>query len=134
MDKTGDQLQEAVTTVCVEIGARLALLFGSAARQEERAAEDLDIGILAGEPFDTVDVTNRLIRRLSIQHVDVVDLSRADPLLLALAARDGVLLYEASPGELARFVSLASRRYADTRKFREAEREEVRDFLSGRAR
>ena len=134
MDRTVDQLREAVTTVCGEIGARLALLFGSAARQEERPAEDLDIGILAREPFDTADTTNRLIRRLGTQHVDVVDLSRADPLLLALAARDGVLLYEATPGELARFVSLASRRYADTRKFREVERQEIQDFLSGPTR
>ncbi len=134
MDESVDRLREEVSAVCGEIGARLALLFGSTSRREERPAEDLDIAILARGPFDTVDVTNRLIRRLGTQRVDVVDLCRADPLLLALAARDGVLLFEAAPGELARFVSLASRRYADTRKFREAERQEIRDFLSGPAR
>ncbi len=37
------------------------------------------------------------------------------------AARDGVPLYERAPGEFARFVSLATRRFADTEKFRRAQ-------------
>jgi predicted nucleotidyltransferase len=134
VDRSLDQLRDAAAAVAREIGARLVLLFGSAARAEARRPEDLDIAILAAGPLDTVDVTNRLIRRLGIQEVDVVDLRRADPLLLALVARDGVLLYEAAPGELARFASLAARRYADTRKFRESERREIRDFLATRRR
>ena len=45
-------------------------------------------------------------------------------------ARDGVPLYEATAGELAEFVSLAIRRFADTRKFREAERAVIRDVVA----
>lgn len=45
--------------------------------------------------------------------------SRASPLLLALVARDGVPLYEARHGAFAGFYSLAIRRFADTRRFRE---------------
>lgn len=129
MDLPLDRIREAVTTVARELDARLVVLFGSAARRGPRAAEDLDIGILARGPLDALEATNRLIRRLGVQQVDIVDLQRADPLLLALAARDGICLYEAGPGEYARFVSLAARRYADTRKFRDAERQEIRDFL-----
>jgi hypothetical protein len=62
--------------------------------------------------------------------VDVCDLRRADPLLMALVARDGVVLYEATPHEFDRFASLAARRYADTRKFREMERQEILDILA----
>ena len=79
---------------------------------------------------DLVDLTNRSIRALRLQPVDVTDLRRADPLLRMLAARDGVPLYERDPGEFGRFASLAARRYADTRKFRVSEREEVRDFIT----
>ena len=112
------------------LGCRLIVLFGSAAREEQRVAEDVDLAVLGMRPLDPVAVTNRLIRELGAQRVDVADLNRADPLLLAAVARDGVPLFEATPGEFARFTSLAVRRYADTRKFREAEREELRDRLA----
>jgi hypothetical protein len=39
-------------------------------------------------------------------------------------------LYEGSEGEFTRFASLAVRRFADTRKFRVTEREEIRDFVA----
>ncbi len=73
---------------------------------------------------------DRLIRALGVQSVDVSDLSRAEPLLLMLVAREGVPLYEENPGDFACFVSLAARRFADTRKFREMERREIHDFLA----
>jgi predicted nucleotidyltransferase len=127
-DITRDQLHQAARQVAAGLGCRLVILFGSAARGQ--APEDLDLGVLGDTILDTVDVTNRFIRALGVQAVDVADLRRADPLLLMLAARDGLALYERSPGEFARFASLAARRYADTRKFRDAERNEVRDFIA----
>ena len=111
-----------------EIGARLIVLFGSAAR-DRAAPGDLDVGIRCDGPLDAVGATNRLIQLLGVQAIDVADLRRAEPLLLALAARDGIPLYEAEPGAFAAFASLAARRFADTRKFRDAERGEVREFL-----
>lgn len=128
-----DDLRRAAETVGRDTGARLIVLFGSAARGPERpprAPEDVDIGVLHDAAPDLVDLTNRFIRALRLQAVDVTDLGRADPLLLMLAARDGVPLYERDPGEFARFASLAARRYADTRKFRVSEREELRDFVT----
>lgn len=130
-----DDLRRAAAAVGCDTAARLILLFGSAARVPERGPpprgpEDLDLGVLHDTTPDLVDLTNRFIRALRIQAVDVTDLRRADPLLLMLAARDGVPLYERDPGEFSRFVSLAARRYADTRKFRVSERDEVRDFVA----
>lgn len=131
-----DDLRRAAETVGRETGVRLILLFGSAASlpgsgaPRARAPEDLDIGVLHDAAPDLVDLTNRFIRALRLQAVDVTDLRRADPLLLMLAARDGVPLYEREPGEFNRFASLAARRYADTRKFRVSERDEVRDFIA----
>src|SRR5438477_5043860 len=123
-----DSLRQAAARVAGELHCRLVLLFGSATRGP--SPEDLDIGLLGEGALELVAATNALTRTLGTQAVEVVDLARADPLLLMLAARDGVALYERSPGEFARFASLAARRYADTRKFREAERQEVRDFIA----
>ena len=124
------RIREAAERVGREVGARLIVLFGSAARSGGDGAEDLDIGVLADAALDAVAVTNRFIQLLETQHIDVADLRRADPLLLMLVARDGVPLFQRTSGEFARFWSLAARRYADTRKFRVAEREQIRDFVA----
>jgi len=136
-----EQLRHAAVQVGQKASCRLVVLFGSVARRTadgpERAPEDLDLGILgpaeaAHRPLDTAALTNDFIRALSFQDVDVTDLGRADPLLLMLVVRDGVPLFEATPGEFARFASLAARRYADTRKFRELERRQLQDFARRR--
>lgn len=123
-----NRLREAAAAVAREHGCRLIVLFGSGARGEP-TVRDLDLGILAEAP-DLTGVTNAFIRHLGFQDVDVVNLQRADPLLAMLVARDGVILHEDPPGTFARFGSLAMRRYADTRKFREMERQEVEEFLA----
>jgi hypothetical protein len=60
----------------------------------------------------------------------VTDLGRADPILLALVAREGVPLFEKDPGEFARFASLAARRFADTKKFRDAQADALREITA----
>lgn len=128
-----DEIRCAAERVGREAGYRLVVLFGSATCGD-RPPEDLDVAILASGPLDAVDATNRLIRALGVQPVDVADLGRADALLAALVARDGLPLYEVEPGAFAAFASLALRRFADTRKFRVAEREEIRGYVAGRGR
>ena len=125
-----DELRRVAAAVGPETDCRLLVLFGSAARSSCSAPEDLDVAVLADGELDVVALTNKLIQALGTQHVDVADLHRADPLLMMLVGRDGVPLYERSPGEFARFVSLAARRYADTRKFRDMEAREIRDHIA----
>lgn len=126
-----ERIREVAERIGRESGYRLIVLFGSAARGDARPA-DLDFAVLGnGAEVDLVALTNRLIRALGTQAIDVCDLRRADPLLLALVARDGIPLYEGEPGAFADFASLAFRRYADTRKFREMEHREILDFLAG---
>jgi predicted nucleotidyltransferase len=126
------QLGAAAARVAAELGLRLVVLFGSAARGEA-AAEDLDLGVLGDAPLDVVAVTNAFIRALSSQRVDIVDLGRADPVVAAHVARDGIALYDAEAGGFARFASLSLRRFADTAKFREMERQQIRDFIARHA-
>jgi len=126
-------LHSAAKDVGRDIGARLVVLFGSVARGEPAPA-DLDIAVLPakGDSLDCIAFTNRLIQAVSVQSVDVSDLSHAEPVLMMLVARDGIPLYEAEPGEFALFASLAARRFADTRKFRVAEHQEIHDYLAER--
>lgn len=94
-----ERLRETATRVGREAGYELVVLFGSATREEEeRAPEDLDLALRGDGPLDLVDATNRFVRALGTPTVDVVDLRRADPLLMMLVARDGVVLHEAEPG------------------------------------
>jgi predicted nucleotidyltransferase len=123
-----ERLREVVERIARREGYRLAVLFGSHARGE-RTPRDVDLAIRGSGPLDTLALTNELIRELGYQPVDLCDLLTADALLQALVARDGVPLYEETAGEFDRFSSLAARRFADTRKFRDAERARIRDFL-----
>lgn len=125
-----EELRRAAAVVGRETACRLLVLFGSAARPGAPAPHDLDLAALAEGSLDAVGLTNRLIRALGFQGIDVADLTHADPLLMMLVASDGVPLYESSPGEFDRFASLAARRYADTRKFRAMEAQEIRDFIA----
>lgn len=120
-----DRLRAVTPEVASAAGYRLVVLFGSAARGRPDP-EDLDLGILADGLVDTVGAANRFIEALHTQHVDIVDLRTADPLLAAVVARDASVLFEARPSEFARFVSLAYRRYADTQLFRRLEHESLR--------
>jgi predicted nucleotidyltransferase len=124
-----DRVRAVGARVGAELDCRLVVLFGSLARGDARAA-DIDIAVLCDRPVDRVDLTNRLTRSLGTQHVDVSDLAHSDPLLMALVARDGLPLLERSRGEFACFASLAARRYADTRKFRQMERREIQDLIA----
>lgn len=127
-----DEIRRAAVEAGSEADCRFIALFGSAARSDGKEPEDLDFAVLPKDELDRVALINRLIRALGVQEIDVADMKHADPLLMMVVAREGIPLYQAEEGEFGRFASLAVRRYADTRKFREMERREIRDFLDRR--
>jgi predicted nucleotidyltransferase len=129
---TDEQLRAAARRLADEARLDLVVLFGSAAGPGRSRAQDLDVAVRAAHPVNLAALTDRLVTLLGVQAVDLADLRRADALLLALVARDGVPLYEREPGTFGRFASLAARRFADTAKFRAAEREAIRDFVRQR--
>lgn len=126
-----DKLKTELASVAESEELRLVVLFGSGARGEH-VPRDLDIAVRGDRPLDVIGLTNRLTVELGRQDVDLVDLRVADPVVLMKVAEEGIVLYEAEPGTFGRFQSLAARRYFDTRKFREAEREEIREFVRRR--
>jgi predicted nucleotidyltransferase len=124
-DLTLDLVRAAAADVAAAHGLDLVVLFGSAARDGFARAGDVDLGVRAARPVDWLPLHDALARRLGTGDVDVVDVGRASPLLLAHVARDGVPLYERVPGAFAEFRADAVRRFDDTRHEREALRADV---------
>jgi predicted nucleotidyltransferase len=82
---------------------RLLLLFGSRARGQAKDDSDWDFGFVAAPDFDSVAFYTDLVLILGTDKVDLADLSRANGLLRYRAASDGVVMYEATPGEYEKF-------------------------------
>ena len=84
-------------------GLRLLVLFGSRARGDAADLADWDFGYQADRTFDPDRLLADFVRQLDSDRIDLVDLARAGGQLRYRAARDGRPLYEARPGEFARF-------------------------------
>lgn len=126
------ELQNLLTPLCEQYRVRLIILFGSSVTGRRRPDSDLDLALLGDVPLDLVTVTTDVIRLLHTDRVDVVDLRRASPLLAMEVARHGRLVYERQPGIHLEFISLAVRRYIDTKKLRDAQKDALHRFLASK--
>jgi predicted nucleotidyltransferase len=93
-------------------GLRLVVLFGSVAAGTARPDSDADIGVLGGDPWQTLELGSALAARIG-REPHVVDLGAAPEALRFEVARGGVLLHEAEPFLWARFQAEAAIRYFD---------------------
>lgn len=77
---------------------RLAVLYGSLARGQQRRDSDVDLGVALDDEDRWLlgEIEVAIGRRLQ-RDVDLVDLRRAPPLLRFEISRDGVLLLEREP-------------------------------------
>lgn len=106
----------------------MIVLFGSRAKGQAHTKSDWDIGILAKagcyEGFAQFKLQEDLSEILSIpfDQLDLVNLRYCSPLLGFAIARDGLPLYQETTITFTRFQVRASKRYADTAKFRKLER------------
>ena len=108
---------------------RLAYLFGSAARGEERASSDLDIAVLFATLPDPRDL-ERLIAELQGTgrlRVDLVVLNTAPPLLAHEVIARGRLLVCGDQDERVRFEVRAIARYLDTGHLRSVQHSYLRE-------
>lgn len=126
------ELQNLLTPLCEQYRVRLIILFGSSVTGRRGPDSDLDLALLGDAPLDLVTVTTDVIRLLHTDRVDVVDLRRASPLLAMEVARHGRLVYERQPGIHLEFISLAVRRYIDTKKLRDAQKDALHRFLASK--
>lgn len=110
----------------------LALLFGSGASGKAHRRSDIDLAFLFGTPVDILMLTNRVIKLLHADTVDVVDLRRASPLIRFSAVKNSRVLYERKPGTFNEFYSLVFRMYVDTKKLRDAQEIYIKNSLKER--
>jgi predicted nucleotidyltransferase len=94
-------------------GLTLVVLFGSRARGDAWAHADWDFGYLGDASVEPLTIMAALAEATGSEHLDLVDLARASGLLRYRAARDGVLVYEATPGLFDRFRFEAARFWYD---------------------
>ena len=125
-------LQTLLEPLCEPYRVRLVVVFGSTVTGLLGPESDLDLAFLADAPLNPVAVTTDVIRVLHTDRVDVVDLRRASPLLAMEVARHGRLIYEREPGMHVEFISLAVRRYIDTKKLRDAQKEAIHRYLNSK--
>ena len=127
-----EEIKKGLSPLFNDEGLRLVLLFGSAVSGKIHRKSDIDLAFLFDKPVDILALTNRVIRLLHTDNVDVVDLRRASPLLKYSAVRHGKPLYEREHGIFNEFYSLAFRMYVDTKKLRDAQEVAIKQFLKAR--
>lgn len=127
-----EAIRERLSPLLMEEGLQFILLFGSHASEKTHKQSDIDVAVLFDRPVDVLALTNKVIKLLHTSNVDVVDLSRASPLLKFSAAKNGTLIYEREVGVFNHFYSLAFRIYADTKMLREAQKPVISSFLTAR--
>jgi predicted nucleotidyltransferase len=127
-----EEIKKRLAPIFKDEGLKLVLLFGSAILGKVHKQSDIDIAFLFNRPVDILSLTNRIIRLLHADNIDIVDLSRASPLLKFSVVKNGKLLYERLPGMFNEFYSLAFRMYVDTKKLRDAQEIAIKHFLKAR--
>jgi len=126
---TEEVIKDKLSPLFNEKSLRLVIMFGSTATGNRHNTSDIDLGFLFDNQTDILDLTNRVIRLLKNDNVDVVDLNRTSPLLRFSVVKQGKLLYEKEPGQFNEFASLAFRIYVDTKKLRSAREKSIKNFL-----
>lgn len=127
-----EEIKDSLAPLFDEESLRLVLLFGSVALGKECQGSDIDLGFLFDKPIDILGLTNRVIRLLRTDRVDVIDLSRASPILKFSAIRHCKVLFEKTPGLFNIFQSLTFRIYVDAKKLRDAQEKAIHNFLGER--
>jgi len=127
-----EEIKDRLIPLLKEESLQLVLMFGSVASGMMHKKSDIDLAFLFNRPVDILELTNKVIRLLHTNNVDVIDLKNANPLLRFSAARNGRILYEKSPGVFNEFCSLSFRMYVDTKKLRDARATGIKHFLQER--
>ncbi len=127
-----EEINDKLSPVFKNKGLKLALLFGSAVSGKAHKQSDIDLAFLFDSPFDILALTNKVIRFLHTDNIDVVDLKRASPLLKFSIVKNCKLLYERHQGIFNEFYSLAFRMYVDTKKLRDAQTTAIKHFLKAK--
>lgn len=110
---------------------KMLILFGSRARGNTHSKSDWDFAILSGESLNYLEIYGILadIFKISDDKIDLVNFKNSSPLLDYHIAKDGKVIYEHQPEEFIKFQMKACKIYADTVKFRELQKQNIKVWL-----
>jgi len=113
----------------------LLILFGSRAKGTARADSDWDVGVVSDHALSFEErggYAEEAARILNANedHIDIVDMWSASPLLQQFVAKEGKLL-QGDPFLFIRFKVLAWKRYLDTAKLRRLRSESLSRYVRG---
>ena len=127
-----------LTDIAQRYGLDMVVIFGSQVSGPAQAGSDIDVAArmqrrARGDWERELELIGELTEAITGDgDLDVVFLNGAAPLLLFRVASDGVVLYQVQPTTFAQFQSYAARRYDDSRKFFELQREYLEEkYASG---
>ena len=126
------EIKDRLNPILEDKSLQLILLFGSAASDKMHKQSDIDLAFLFDAPVDILALTNKIIKFLHTNKIDIVDLRRVSPLLKFSIMKNGILIYEREAGIFNEFYSLAFRMYVDTKKLRDAQTTAIKYFLKKR--
>ena len=127
-----EEIQSRLTPLFKDETLQLVLLFGSAAAGKLHSKSDIDLAFLSDGPVDILTITNQVIRFLHTDHIDIVDLRRANPLLKFSIMKNCKVIYEKKEGIFSNFYSLAFRIYIDSQKLRDIQAIAIKRFLKSK--
>lgn len=114
-----------LAALCREHGLEIAVLFGSAVSSDDPGDIDIAAGFSPAAERDFLAVVDALAALLPGDHVDVMDLDRADPVAQRAAMFGSQVLYEADPSVSAEREIRAFMLYEDTRRLRRLQQESL---------
>lgn len=140
-----EELQNLIPQLSQKIPyLQMLILFGSRARGNSHAKSDWDFAVLYdsktwGSPitpnpnrlliyYEVLETLHQVFQ-INMDNIDLVTLNQCSPLLGFEVAKYGQLLYEQQPGEFIDFQVKAWKIYADSAKFRQAQRSNIQLWL-----
>ena len=117
----------------ISIDTKLVILFGSSATGTAGSHSDADVAVLADHILslrELGEISHDIAEELHVSEdkIDIVDLSRASPLLQYEIATQGKLLH-GDNADFVRFKVLAWKRYMDTAKLRRIRAQSLTQYV-----
>ncbi|HBN96943.1 MAG TPA: nucleotidyltransferase domain-containing protein [Firmicutes bacterium] len=123
--------EQSVRQIVQDYDLVLLVTFGSYKTERFTDRSDIDVGYVSRSPLDVreqLGLLGDLVVLFKRDGIDLVDLSRANPLLLYEVASNSRVLYEEEDSYL-KFKLKASARYADTKFLRQLRKEYLNSLI-----
>ena len=117
-----DSQKKDIAVIAKKYSLRLLVLFGSQARGDAYKKSDIDIAYAADQTIDITEENRMALELYSVfgtAKLDMVNLAKADPLLLKRITEEGIALYEANASFFNNLYLYAMNAYRESKMLRD---------------